>query len=141
MSDVPETDRIGQVLSEMYQSLSGPAGERDWAKLRELLHPQCRHIRVTLDSDGHPTVKVMPTPEYIEDVAPFLAAEDFYELQTALRVDIFGDIAHAWSAYDAHHEPEYDRPARNGVNSVQLLRDGSGSWRIICIFWQNEYHD
>lgn len=139
MGEATEADRIGEVVSEMYASISGRAGGRDWSKLTVLLHPACRHMRTVLDPANGPMLKIMPTSDYIDDVAPLFAATDFYEVETGSRIDVFGDVAHVWSAYEARHDPTSERHEFGGVNSIQLSKNGTSGWRIISILWQNEY--
>ena len=37
--------------------------------------------------------------------SPFFAANDFYEIETSRRIDLFGNIAHVWSGYEARAAP------------------------------------
>ena len=62
----------------------------------------------------------------------------FYEIETGRRIDVFGNMAHVWSNYEARTSPDDASPERRGINSIQLFRDpdeGGGSSRMI---WDNE---
>ncbi len=51
---------------------------------------------------------------------------------------MFGNIAHAWSAYEARTALDDEEPERRGINSIQLFRDERGHWRIMAMIWDNE---
>jgi hypothetical protein len=85
----------------------------------------------------------MFTPEqYRANADAMLANVDFHEVETARELRIFGNIAHAWSTYEARHAPDDAEPERRGINSIQLYRDsdadGHDRWRIIHMIWDNQ---
>ena len=129
---------IGSVITAMYASISGPAGPRDWASQLELFHPEARMMRTEIDGAGRPTLKIMDRHQYRENTAPFFSGQAFFEVEIKRRVDVFGDIAHVWSAYEARRDPSDVEPERRGLNCIQLIRDASGRWRIVSMLWDNE---
>ena len=80
----------------------------------------------------------MSLDEYARDTTPFFADNDFYEIETGRRIDLFGNIAHVWSDYEARTSPDDAEPERRGINSIQLFRDPDHGWRIIHMIWDNE---
>jgi hypothetical protein len=129
---------IGAAIDEMYAIISGPKGPRDWSRQAACFHPEARQIRTWLDESGRPACKIMSPADYASDTAPFFAANDFYEIEIARRIDLFGNIAHAWSAYEARNALDDAEPERRGINSIQLFRDAERGWRIIAMLWDNE---
>lgn len=129
---------IGSVVDAMYAMVSGPAGPRDFALQAQVFHPEARQMRTGVDASGAPWIKIMGLEEYRQDTAPFFSANDFFEVETARRVDVFGNMAHVWSVYEARKAPEDVTPERRGVNSIQLYRDENGRWRIMSMIWDNE---
>jgi hypothetical protein len=129
---------IGAAVDAMYAMISGPAGPRDWSRQREIFHTEARQMRTGVDDSGKPWIKIMSLDEYREDTAAFFAANDFYEIETARRVDVFGAIAHVWSVYEARRSLGDAVPERRGINSIQLFRDETGRWRIVSMIWDNE---
>jgi hypothetical protein len=138
MSDAEDRARIGAVLDEMYAMISGPRGPRDWSRQANCFHPEARQIRTFLDGEGRPACTIMGLADYARDTTPFFAANDFYEIETARRIDLFGNIAHAWSAYEARSALGDAEPERRGINSIQLFRDPEQGWRIMAMIWDNE---
>ena len=129
---------IGAVIDEMYAMISGPAGPRDWSRQANCFTPDARQIRTFVDAEGRPQRTVMGLAEYSRDTTPFFAANDFFEIETARKIDVFGNIAHVWSAYEARTAPDAATPERRGINSIQLFRDAEHGWRILHMIWDNE---
>lgn len=129
---------IGAVIDEMYDMISGPAGIRDWSRQKNCFHPDARQVRSWVDNQGRPIIKCMSLDDYARDTMPFFAANDFYEVETDRRVDLFGNIAQVWSRYEARRSPDGQDVERRGVNSIQLFRDSERGWRIIHMIWDNE---
>lgn len=134
---VDQTDP-GAVIDAMYAMISGPRGPRDWSLQAEIFHPESRQMRTGVDAAGAPWIKIMGPDAYAADVAAFFEANDFYEVETARRLHVFGNMAHAWSVYEARTRPDDATPERRGVNSIQLYRGDDGRWRIISMIWDNE---
>jgi hypothetical protein len=129
---------IGAVVDAMYAMISGPAGPRDWSLQVEVFHRDSRQIRTGVGPDGKPWMKIMGREDYIGDTTPYFMTNDFHEIEIARRVDVLGNIAHVWSAYEARRSPDDAEPERRGVNSIQLFRDGNGQWSIVAMIWDNE---
>ena len=140
MSEDDQADlaAIGAAIDEMYAMISGPAGPRDWSRQSNCFHPDARQIRTWIDDDGRPAMKMMGLADYARDTTPFFAANAFYEIETGRRIDLFGNMAHAWSQYEARRSPDDAEVERRGINSIQLFRDPERGWRIVSMIWDNE---
>jgi hypothetical protein len=134
-----EKDRaeIAAAVTEMYAMISGPKGPRDWSRQANCFHPEGRMIRTWVDADGRPACKIMGLDDYARDTTPYFAEHDFHEVEIGRRIDLFGNIAQAWSAYEARSAPGDAEPERRGINSIQLFKDPAG-WRIVSMIWDNE---
>lgn len=130
-------EQLDGLIAELYATISGPAGPRDWSREREIFHPQARLMRTGVDGSGRPWIRIMSLDEYIADTTPFFAAEDFYEIEVARRVDRFGNVAHARSVYEARRHPHDAELLKRGVNSIQLYHDGE-RWWVMSVLWDNE---
>jgi hypothetical protein len=129
---------IGAAVDEMYAMISGPKGPRDWSRQANCFHPEARQIRTWIDEAGRPARRIMGLADYARDTTPFFAGNDFFEIETARRIDLFGNIAHVWSAYEARTALDDAEPERRGINSIQLFKDAERGWRIIAMIWDNE---
>lgn len=129
---------IGRVIDDLYRSISGPAGPRDWNLAAEVFHPDSRQARTGVDGDGRSWIRIMGRADYRADTQPFFDATDFYEVEVERRIDVFGNMAHVWSIYEARTRPEDATPERRGVNSIQLYRQPDGRWRVLHMIWDNE---
>lgn len=132
-----DEEKIGAVIDEMYAMISGPAGPRDWSRQANCFLPDALQVRTWVDAEGRAQRKAMTLGDYARDTTPFFAANAFFEVETGRRIDVFGNIAHVWSSYEARTSPDDDEPERRGVNSIQLFRDPDRGWRIVHMIWDN----
>ncbi|MEE9433150.1 MAG: hypothetical protein V3V15_02790 [Sphingorhabdus sp.] len=142
---------IGGVMDALYAAISGPAGGQDWEGNRELYHPRALITRTRIVDDV-PTAFTFTFDEFVEATIPLLEGRSFYEIETDRVTDIFGQIAHAYSTYDARETLESGDIQFRGVNMVHLWNDGivgpdgtgvkadgsPGRWWIMSIIWDNE---
>jgi hypothetical protein len=128
---------IGAAIDEMYAMISGAARPRDWSRQANCFLPEARQVRTWIDEQGRARKKSMTLEDYARDTTPFFAANPFYEIETSRRIDLFGNIAHVWSAYEARTSPDDEKPERSGINSIQLFKDPELGWRIIHMIWDN----
>jgi hypothetical protein len=135
MSDEAE---IGAAIDEMYAMISGPKGPRDWSRQANCFLPDARQVRTWINDQGRPQKLSMTLDEYSANTTPFFAENDFYEVEAGRRIDVFGNIAHVWSNYEARRAPDDATPERRGINSIQLFKDPDRGWRIIHMIWDNE---
>ena len=109
-----DEEAIGAVIDEMYAMISGPKGPRDWSRQANCFHPDARQIRTSVDADGRATFRSMGLADYARDTTPFFAANDFFEIEIARRIDVLGNMAHAWSACGARAARDQFDPAVQG---------------------------
>jgi hypothetical protein len=133
-----DEDAIGAAIDEMYAMISGPAGPRDWSRQASCFLAEAQQVRTWVDENGRPQMKSMSLDDYARDTQPFFDANPFYEIETGRRTDLFGNIAHVWSAYEARSAPDDETPERRGINSIQLFRHPELGWRIVHMIWDNE---
>jgi hypothetical protein len=130
-------EAIGVVIDEMYDMISGPAGPRDWSRHANCFLPEARQVRTWVDENGRPAMLAMGPDEYAANVTPFFMANPFYEVETGRRIDLFGNMAHVWSNYEARTSPDAADVERRGINSIQLFRHPDLGWRIVSMIWDN----
>jgi len=122
---------VDQALHDVYAVISGPPGQkRDFDKMRSLFAPNAQ-LRVI----GPKGVRGGTLDDYIAKSGPILEKEGFTEHELGRRVEVYGNLATAWSSYDGRtasgsfHE--------RGINSFQLVKV-DGKWLVASILWQEE---
>jgi hypothetical protein len=120
---------IDQTIHAVYDVISGPPGQkRDFDRMRSLFAPGA-----TLKAIGPKGLHGGTLEDYISRNAAILEKEGFTERELGRRVEMWGGLATAWSAYDGRtangsfHE--------RGINSFQLVKVG-GKWLVASILWQ-----
>lgn len=130
-----DVESIEAIVEAAYDAISGPAGERDWDRVRSLFLPEARLIP-TGRSDGEPGYTVYSVEKFISATQRRYGDDDFYEQQVHAVTEGFGDIAHVFSTYETRSSPDAE-PFSRGINSFQLWHDGD-RWWIVSIFWHAE---
>ncbi len=132
----PDAVSIEAIIKAMYESISGKAGEpRQWERDRALHHAKALLVPARQASGG-PGAGVFDFDGFVASRAPYLDANDFYEIEIERREFRFGAIAHVLSFYEARKAPGGEL-LRRGVNSIQLMHDGE-RWWILSTVWDNE---
>ena len=132
-ADVTSVDAI---IRAVYDVISGPAGDRDWDRMRALFAPGARLIPIRVGDDGAAEARVNSLEEYIDASGAYFKENAFYETEIARTTESFGHLTHVFSTYESRHAPG-EAPFARGINSIQLVRDGD-RWWIVTIFWNNE---
>lgn len=131
-------NEIRVLLTKLYALVSGPPGfERDWTAQAELFHPSAKMIRTSVDADGTPQALVMTIQDYPKNFRKLLDGVGFYERETHCNVDVFGNMAHAFSTYEAWADAAQTEFIKRGINSIQFYNDGR-TWRIVNMIWDDE---
>jgi len=135
-ADVSSPDAI---IKAMYETISGPAGPRNWYRERSLYVEGARLIPIgkRINKDGG--LEIMSIEEWIEDAKTFLEENDFYETEIMRKMHCYGNIIQAFSTYESRNDPD-SKPIARGINSIQLLKK-DGRWWIVTVMWDNESKD
>jgi hypothetical protein len=138
----PDYTTVNGVMTELYASVTRAPGKPfEWDRLRAIMHPAAIMLPQRRETQGQ---------ERIMNVDAFIAWIDagwrpvigtpqdrgFYERQTNLVVEQYGDIAHAFTTYEkGPYEPRGVQG--RGINAVQLVRR-DGRWYVLSITWDEE---
>jgi len=122
---------IDAAIRGVYEVISGPPGQkRDFDRMRSLFAPNA-----TMKAIGPKGLRGGTVEDYISRNAAILEKEGFTERELGRRVEVWGGLATAWSAYDGRtangsfHE--------RGINSFQLVKV-DGKWLVASVLWQEE---
>lgn len=133
-----DREKVQALITELYALVSGPGDkQRDWAREAELFMCQAHMIRTNVDSAGNASPEIMRAADYAENFERKMAGRDFYEVEVNNLIEVFGNIAHAFSTYEAYEDAERTRFLKRGINSIQLYRQ-DGIWRIAGMVWDDE---
>jgi hypothetical protein len=137
-ADVASMDAI---LASVYDVISGPAGKkRDWNRMRSLFLPTARMMATGRRPTGEIGHRSMDVEGYIATSGPFVETNGFFERELSRKVEIYGQIAHVFSTYEARQKADDPKPFMRGINSFQLFNDGK-RWWVVSILWQSEGPD
>jgi hypothetical protein len=132
-----DVDTLDHILAAVYDSISGPAGPRDWDRFRSLFYPGAHLIPTFVDpTTKKPTARFLTPDEYAQRGQAFFDKEGFFEVAVANRIDQWDRIAHVWSTYESRHA-KGEKPFARGINSMSLFFDGQ-RWWIVQIMWDAE---
>jgi hypothetical protein len=137
-ADVASMDAI---LAALYDVISGPAGApRNWDRFRSLFAPGARLMPLAGRAGAAVEARVLSPDDYVERSSKSFAQTGFFEMEVARRVENFGPLSHVWSTYEARRAATDAAPFLRGINSIQLMFDGS-RWWILTVAWQAERPD
>ena len=134
--DVATPDAI---IKAMYDTISGPAGKRNWYRERSLFLDGARLIPIGKRIHKEGELQILSLEDWIEDAEPFLAENDFYEIEIMRQMNRYGNLVQAFSTYEARNS-EDGEPIARGINSIQLLHKDD-RWWIVTVMWDNETRD
>lgn len=141
-ADPKDVGSLDSIVKAVYDVISGDAGKaRDWDRFRTLFHKDAKLIPTGKNPQTNVTGARFLTPEeYITRSGPVLERDGFHERELARHVDQYGNIAQVFSTYHAFRKADEKTPFLRGINSFQLLNDGT-RWWVISIYWQAETPD
>ena len=131
-------NKIQSVITELYAIISGPAGHKpDWTREAELFLPNATMMRTSVDSEGIPQATILSVCDYPENFERLIAGRAFYEVEVHNIIDVFGNIAQAFSTYEAWGDAGKTVFLKRGINSIQFFFDGL-NWKVVSMIWDDE---
>ncbi|MDQ4123567.1 MAG: brain acid soluble protein 1 [Acidobacteriota bacterium] len=137
-----DVSTIDNIVKALYEVISGDPGvKRDWNRFRSLFYPNAKMVPTFKNRNTGKIVGLYLTPEeYIERSGPLLEKDGFHETGIAQRVEQFGNIAHVFTSYQSKRKLTDEKPFMRGINSIQLINDGT-RWWVLNIAWSQETPD
>lgn len=130
---MPPFATLSSLMDAMYGAISGRQ-ELDIELEMRVFAPEARLVRTGFDESGNPWRKVMDLADYRADVAPFLAANPFHEVETSRKVFRCDPYADIQSSYEARSHPDAPDILFTGVNSIHCVHNGEG-WQVLNMIW------
>lgn len=131
-----DVESVDAIVAALYDVISGGMGQaRNWNRMRSLFVPGGKLMPTIPRPDSSIGMRMLSVNDYIAGSGPQLERVGFREREIARRVEQFGHIAHVWSTYEGRVET--DSTVIRGINSIQLMNDGT-RWWVVSVFWEAE---
>lgn len=131
--DPADVGSLDAIITAYYEVVSGPAGQpRDWARDSTLHHPDALITVVGSGPDGETVIQPTDLASFHEQSNSLVEA-GFFEVEIARRTERHGAVAHVWSSYEWRQTEDGPIGGR-GVNSIQLIWDGTRWWIVSWMF-------
>lgn len=132
---------VDAVIAALYDVISGPAGEkRDWDRMRSLFIPEGRLVPTFKNPEGQVGYRWWSVDDYINTAGAGLEKNGFFEVEISRKQETYGTLVHLFSTYESRRNLDDEEPFARGINSIQLMYDGS-RWWIVSVFWLGETED
>ena len=126
--DVASPDTI---IKAVYEALSGPAGKRNWQRLRSLYLPGARLIPIGNRVHAEGRTDVMSVDEWIDDISAYFEEHPFYIREIQRHADRFQGVQFDWYPF-VRDGQEFPLPARRAMPVAEIFiqaADGSADGR------------
>lgn len=132
-----DVSSIDGIIAALYDTISGDAGQaRDWERWYDLFVPGAVLSSVVPAASGFERVTTDPQA-FAVNSGPILVRDGFHETEIHRVTEEFAQIAHVFSTYETRQSAAAPEPLGRGINSFQLMHDGS-RWWVVSIYWQLE---
>jgi len=132
----PETRSPEACVHALYDVISGPPeAARDWARFRSLCRSDARFLLATRLPDGAPLTQAFDVEAFVAEGTVQFAQRGLWERELVGRAERFGRVAHVFSSYESRLDRADAPVVARGVNSIQLVEEPYGSWRIAHLTW------
>lgn len=136
-----DVSSVDAIIKAFYEAPAGGPGQaRDWDRYLSLFVPDARLIAARPGAEGAAGAMFLPAPDYVEANKNYFEKGGFWDKEVGRRVESFGNMVQVWSTYESRHKSADSAPYLRGINSIQLLKDGSRYW-IVNVFWDFERPD
>ena len=133
-SDVSSIDSLVRAL---YDVVSGPAGIRNWDRMRSLFDPKAIVGGVTKGSDGQLGHVSWAVEHFIQMETPYFEKTPFYQREVNRIEHRYDCIADVFSTCEIRHKPSDENPFERGITSIQLYRS-DGRWWILSTDFESD---
>lgn len=133
-----QVSSLDNIIETLYSVISGDKGvERDWDLFRHLFYEDARLVPLGKNKEGKVKARYLSAEDYIQSSGEYLVNNGFIEEEIHRVTDGFGKITQVFSSYQAFKSSKDTKPFVRGINSIQLMNDGT-RWWILNISWDSE---
>jgi hypothetical protein len=108
----------------------------DWDPCHSLFAEGATLSAVVVSSDSYRRVTMTPD-SWVERNGTALEQNGFVDAEINRVTEGYGMIVHAFGTYESYRSRVDEEPFAHGINSFQLMNDGS-RWWVVSIYWQGE---
>lgn len=134
-----DVNSIDGIITALYDVISGPAGQRDWARFSSLYKEEATMGAINETGDGILQYVSMTPEQYINRNDEYFKKNGFWEEEITREVFRFGEIATVHTSFKIKSVKD-GTVTRRGVNTVQLVYDQE-RWWITNVTWNSERED
>src|SRR5215467_11455713 len=84
-----DVDSVEHIIAALYDTISGPAGPRNWDRFRSLFYPGARLIPSRRDESGKINANSLTVDQYAERAKALFDKDGFFEAPAANRIEIW----------------------------------------------------
>lgn len=137
-ADPSDVESVDAIVAAVYDVISGPAGQaRNWDRWRSLFMPEARLIALGATGDGAYQARMWTPEDYVQMAGTSLEENGFFEDEIGRVQEEFGPVVHLFSTYQSKRTLDDPEPFARGINSFQLMHDGS-RWWVVTVYWTSE---
>jgi len=129
-----DVQSIDGIVAALYDVISGGIGQpRDWNRMRSLFIPEARIMAIGPKRDSKDlALRILSVNDYIANSGPVLIETGFREKEISRKTEQWGELAQVFTTYETVMDK--DKAVKRGINSVQLMYDGTRWWIISLLF-------
>ncbi len=130
-------ETIETTLDALYASISFAKGT---TPRLDLLRSLFLSQGLLINNNTPETPVVMGVEDFCGVVEAALASgnlTEFHEKEIARTTEVFGNIAHVFSTYEARFDAASTEPFSVGINTIQLIRT-QGAWKVSSMAWNDQ---
>ena len=128
-----DTSSVDKMISAMYNVISGPAGQRDWKRFKNLFSSTADMGAIYKNIEGYEIYQSFSSDDYIKSNDPYFLKNGFIEKEIHRTTNTYGHLVNVFTTY----EYESGKEKARGINSLQLIYIAN-RWYIASLIWLEE---
>ena len=129
---------LDNTIKTFYGVISGEKEvDRNWKLFKYLFLPGAKLIPIGKDHKNELKARYLTPEDYIKSSNDWMDENGYFEKEIHRSVDRYGNMAQIFSTYESFRSETDKYPFMRGINSIQLLFDGT-RWWIVNVYWAQE---
>lgn len=135
-TSIDDTSSTDKIVTAMYEVISGPAGQRDWSRFRNLFTANADMGAIFKTKEEKVIYRSFSPDDYIKNNDPYFLKNAFIEKEIHRTTNTYGQLVNVFTTYEFESGEEKAR----GINSLQLVYTNN-RWYIASLIWLEETPD